>query len=426
MKLPPKLYEIDPPSYANMKVVITHTDFRLYWPSRILALQEALEVRGDELYTIEIAGSGSPYAFSDKEGAGARLIRNWICLFPATRMEEIPAARAFRVLLAKLHELKPDVILSGSIAYSSGATAVYWAKTNHKPVIIFDDIRPEDVPRNTLVNYIKKLIYSQVDAVLCPAAPWTEAFLRWHFRREQLFFGVDVVDNGFWRKPDPQATLAGEMQATPASLSGPYFLAVGRQIPAKNFLFLLQVYAQYRAVTEGRGCLPLVMIGEGPERQQLETYIKKRGINEVHLLPFVNPEVLRTFYHRAAALVLPSRSETWGLVVNEAMAAGLPVLVSRACGCAAVLVEEGVNGYTFSPNSPDQLLEALLSFTKEGPAGRAAMGKASERLIRPWDLDQFVKGSLEAIHYAMANRKACLSMGARLVLKRWKGRYRPI
>ena len=452
-----------------MKVVITHTDFRLYWPSRILALQEALEARGDELYTIEIAGSGSPYAFSDKAGAGARPIRNWICLFPAIRMEDIPAARAFRVLLAKLHELKPDVILSGSIAYPSGATAVYWAKTNHKPVIIFDDIKPEDVPRNALVNYIKKLIYSQVDAVLCPAAPWTQAFLRWHFRREQLFFGVDVVDNGFWRKPDPKAALPGEILAAPMremretqmgemldtraqrmqrclieggkqsltegklrmnmggiGLSGPYFLAVGRQIPAKNFLLMLQAYAQYRAVTEGRDCLPLVMIGEGPERQQLEAYIKKRGINEVYLLPFVNPEVLRTFYHQAAALVLPSRSETWGLVVNEAMAAGLPVLVSRACGCAAVLVEEGVNGYTFSPNSPDQLLEALLSFTKEDAAGRAAMGRASERLIRPWGLDQFVKGSLEAIHYAMANRKACQSMGARLVLKRWKGRYRPM
>jgi glycosyltransferase involved in cell wall biosynthesis len=205
----------------------------------------------------------------------------------------------------------------------------------------------------------------------------------------------------------------------------PFFLAVGRQIPAKNFLFLLEVYEMYR-VAAGLRALPLVLVGEGPQRKMIERFISDRQLQQVHLSPFVSPEKLRAFYHHAAALVLPSTSETWGLVVNEAMAAGLPVLVSKTCGCASELVKEDTNGYTFYPDRPDQLLTALLLFTNKDAMAREAMKKASQRIIQPWGLDRFVKGSLQALDYAVANKKTCRSLQARWVLRRWKGRYRPV
>jgi glycosyltransferase involved in cell wall biosynthesis len=404
-----------------MKIVITHTDLRIYWPSRIAALQQALESSGDELYTIEIAGAGSPYAFAENGTPHSSKVKNWICLFPATRMEDLTPSRASGKLLAKLKELNPDVVMAGSIAYPSGATAVYWAKKNRKPVIIFDDVRPEDVPRNPLVDYIKRLIYGQVEAVLCPAASWTDAFRHWNFRPEQLFFGVDVVDNGFWSTADPYGPPPDGMTEWPP----PFLLVAGRQIPAKNLCFLLQAYESYRVMT-GENCLPLVMIGEGPERKMIEDHIRSTDLKGVYLFPFVNPEELRAFYQHAAALVLPSSSETWGLVVNEAMAAGLPVLVSKACGCASVLVKEEVNGYTFHPDRLDQLVAVFLSFTNKDAARRASMGEASRQIIRSWGLDQFVKGSLQAIYYAMKNKKTRRSITSRFVLQHWKGRYRPV
>jgi glycosyltransferase involved in cell wall biosynthesis len=397
-----------------MKIVITHTDFRLYWPARISALQRALERRGDELHIIEIAGAGSPYAFSQWGGAEAK---NWICLFPATRMEDISPARASGELWAKLNELSPDVVMGGGIAYPSGATAVRWAKNNNRPVIIFDDARLLDVPRGSVVNYIKQLIYEQVDAVLCPAPPWTEVFVRWRFRPEQVFFGVDVVDNDFW---------GGYGGPRLAELPDGYLLAVGRQIPVKNFGFLLRVYETYRSRAGPEASLPLVLVGEGPERDAMEAALAAGHLEQVCLLPFVDPSALRALYQHAAALVMPSLAETWGLVVNEAMAAGLPVLVSNACGCAPVLVREAVNGYTFSPDRPDELLDILLAFTARTSEEKAAMGRASRRQIRSWGLDRFVSGSLDAIAYAIANKKTCRSVRARFVLRHWKGRYRPV
>lgn len=400
-----------------MRIVITHTDFGIYWPARIRALQHALEDRGDELFIIGIAGTGSPYGVAADDSAHGESISNWICLFPSARMEDISPTRASGELLAKLDELCPDILMSGSIAYPSGTAAVYWAKQNQKAVIMFDDVGPQDVPRGSLVNYVRQLIYDQVDAVLCPATPWAEGFLKWKFHPEQLFFGVDVVDNDFWDKTSAAMQLP--------ELPVPYFIAVGRQVPVKNFIFLLQAYDHYRKAVAPEDCLSLVIIGEGRERVAMEDFVRNKKLEQVHFLPFLDQRQLRTYYQQAAALVMPGKAETWGLVVNEAMAAGLPVLVSNGCGCAPVLVQEGINGYTFSPEAPDQLLNTLLTFTRLPPEVRAAMGRASRNIIRPWGLDKFVRSCLQALDYAIANKKTCRSIKARFILKNWKGRYRP-
>ena len=67
---------------------------------------------------------------------------------------------------------------------------------------MFDDARLKDVPRSWLVDYIRKKVYSCVDAVLCPAPEWISTYNHFGFTAEQLFYGVDVVDNSFWSKDE--------------------------------------------------------------------------------------------------------------------------------------------------------------------------------------------------------------------------------
>ncbi len=453
-----------------MKVVVTHTDLRIYWPARLDALQRALKSRGDELYIVEIAGAGSPHAFAAKrrtadiehhpaislrrhgpdaplpaapaeaasQAAGyadGEAPRNWICLFPDARMEDIPAADASRMLLKKLNELDPDVVMSSSFAYPSGAAAIRWARSYHKAVVIFDDAKPTDVVRSGIVNSIKRRIFGQIDAMLCPAEPWRKAMGFWGLRPEQIFLGVDVVDNAFWAEQPKTAPgsnlIAGSDAATaprpaltPDAEQPPFLLAVGRQIEAKNLLFLLRAYARYSK--DQSAALPLVMVGEGPQRENIQRLIEELKIDKVTLIPFVSPWELRGIYHRAAALVLPSKSETWGLVVNEAMASGLPVLVSSACGCSEVLIKDESNGYVFPPADEEKLTDVLRRFTALSRDERKAMGSASLRVISDWGLDRFVDGSTQAIDYAFMHRKECRSLITRLFLRRWKGRYRPV
>lgn len=86
-----------------------------------------------------------------------------------------------------------------------------------------------------------------------------------------------------------------------------------------------------------------VFAGNGP----LESQMKATSSPNIHFMDFVNQESMPALYQLCDVYVLPSQSETWGLAVNEAMAAGKPVLVSDACGCAVDLVEEGITGFTF-------------------------------------------------------------------------------
>ena len=143
--------------------------------------------------------------------------------------------------------------------------------------------------------------------------------------------------------------------------------------------------------------------------------------------PFVSQEELCKYYALASAVVLPSSfGETWGLVVNEAMAAGLPVLVSDQCGCADSLVEHGKNGYLFSPKNKSALIEVLQRFMNKDSDERIAMGKRSIEIISEWSLDRFSQAAWQAIEHAQKNPVRKKSFIDSLIIANWKGRYRPI
>lgn len=155
-----------------------------------------------------------------------------------------------------------------------------------------------------------------------------------------------------------------------------YFLSVGRLLERKNFITLLKAYKQYK-IQCNDSAWNLIIVGDGPKRESLVEYIRLNKLERsVILLPFLQQKDLIPFYQNASALVLTSIQETWGLVINEAMASGLPIIVSDKCGAASTLVEKGRNGYTFSPLSESDLADCLLNFYKLSDERRNEMRKA--------------------------------------------------
>lgn len=399
-------------------IAIVHTDFRLYWPSRLNALHDYLKKKGIGFIVVEVSGKGSPYSFdstSHEKGL------DWVQLFADKAIEDIPPDVACIAVINKLQELEPDMVLSGAIAFPSGAGAVRWCMDNGKPVIVFDNARLEDVPRARHVDWIKKQVYSHVDAMVIPAPSHMASFEYFGFSSQQLFFGINCVDNDFF------SGKTAERSSRPESLPGgePYFLAIGRQVPKKNWLALLEAF---KAVAETPVCRKwhLLFIGEGPEHRRLLDSAGSLVNSRVHFLPFKSQQELPAYYGSAGALVLPSLyGETWGLVVNEAMASGLPVLVSKKCGCADTLVEEGVNGYVFDPDDQADIEGILLKFAGLMPEKRTEMGKASKALVADWGLERFCDGMWQAATFASSRKKRKGSLAGRIILQFWKGRYRP-
>lgn len=397
-----------------MRIVALHTDFRIYWPSRLAALNIALNSRGDTLDIIEIAGDGSPYAFSQKS---TNSDLNWHILFPERKPEDLSGSEIKTKLFLLLKEIQPDVIIAGAIAFASGALAVAWGQKTGCRVIAFDDTKINAAPRNKVIEFVKKSVYNGVDAMLYPAMDWVKTGQYWNFKPEELFFGLDVVDNDFWAKP--------------MDLSypewGDFFVAVGRQIPKKNYLTIVQAYCKYANHIE-KDPFKLVLIGNGPEHDSIANYVKKSNHRDtIILLPFLSQNELPCIYQHAKALCCASDcNETWGLVINEAMAGGCPIIASTQCGATNTLVHNGINGFTFSFEDSDLLSEHMRSIHNHTPEEHLSMKFASKSIISEWGLNRFVNGSCNAIDHVTSHSKRRTSLVDRAIIKLWKGRYRPI
>jgi glycosyltransferase involved in cell wall biosynthesis len=130
---------------------------------------------------------------------------------------------------------------------------------------------------------------------------------------------------------------------------------------------------------------------------------------------FKQYEELPEYYANAGAFIHASTTEQWGLVVNEAMASGLPVLVSNRCGCAADLVKEGVNGWTFDPTNEEQMADLMLRISSDEEQ-RKEMGSKSREIIAEWGPARFASGISSAIDVALSAPRKKAGLLDRLIL----------
>jgi glycosyltransferase involved in cell wall biosynthesis len=156
--------------------------------------------------------------------------------------------------------------------------------------------------------------------------------------RDRIFLGYDVVDNEHFASGSDAARADVARVRAVLQLPDRYFLTCARFVPKKNLAVLLYAYAGYRQAAAGEP-YDLVLVGDGPLRPMLTSLARELGLlPHVHMPGFMQYHELPPYYGLAAAFVLPSVQEQWGLVVNEALAAGLPVLASRVCGCVPDLL----------------------------------------------------------------------------------------
>lgn len=252
--------------------------------------------------------------------------------------------------------------------------------------------------RNSLVrNLLKRRLLTLFDAALVAGAPHVDYLAQLGFDRRRIARGYDVVNNRHFAegRTGTQGVPSGKRRAAP-----PYFFCCARLVEKKNLAVLIDAFAIYRSRVES-GAWDLVIAGGGPLRENLSRQIAERNIGAcVHLVGVKTYDELPELYANAGTFVLPSGCDEWGLVVNEAMAAGLPILVSNAAGCRRDLVRDGLNGYGFDPCNREQLAARLQSIAHASEPSRVRMGHASRRIMRRWDLGRFVSGMGDAISMA--------------------------
>jgi len=388
-----------------VKILIIHTDLRAYWKRRIIFLRTFLNTRGIDLYAVELFGKGSPYEFDRYKKTETW----WDCLFPDNSNKQLTKYQIRDKIFLKLDEIKPDVVIAGSIVFYSGALALRWAKKNKRKFIMFDDAMAHDVKRNILVQGVKNLIIRQIDALWLPSIDYEEGYATLLNKKNiHFFYGYDCIDNEHFK-------FKGERTFDKQTI-----ICVARLVPIKNIENLLKAW---RFVEENNHNYKLVIIGDGPLLNELKEIAGSIPLKRVDFLGAMQNDSVLAYLHESDALILPSWAESWGLVVNEAMAAGLPVLLSNKVNAAGTLLKEGVNGYGFSPGNVSEMQEKIVDFIGLPETDKKQMSVNSLKIINTMDFENMGLELLSALKLLVQQPYNRPGLIAGLMINLWYGRY---
>ncbi|WAR45342.1 glycosyltransferase [Methylomonas rapida] len=303
-------------------------------------------------------------------------------------------------LWATLNKKSPDVIAIPGWSTLPALLTLEWAVKNNTPAIVMSASTESDETRKPWKEWIKTCIVKLFSAGIGGGSLHVDYLNKLGLPKNDLFIGYDTVDNEHFSRGSKKVKNDIKYYRESYSLPSNYFINSSRFVEKKNLFRLIDAYAKYKSTTDSLDFWHLVILGDGPLRNKLENHVANLGLNQfIHFPGFVQYPELPIYYGAANAYIQASTTEQWGLVVNEAMASGLPVLVSNKCGCAADLVIEGVNGFTFDPYETSCLTDLMLTITSNG-CDIEQMGNSSRRIIDQWSTDVFAKNIMMAANNA--------------------------
>lgn len=303
-----------------------------------------------------------------------------------------------------LNDSRPDVVVGpGYFERHTLEAMVAYQDSNPKSLaLLWSETTALDHPRKQIREAIKTLIVSAFDGALVAGSAHAAYLRLLGMPAADIQIVGNCVDNDFFSgKAEEAWQTAGSQNETLSN----YFLFVGRMIPEKNIARLLQAYYQYR-MRAGSNPWELVLVGSGPEESSLRKMVIANNIEGVRFAGLLQIDELPQYYARAGCFVLPSTSEPWGLVVNEAMASGIPVLVSNRCGCGPDLVYEGQNGFAFDPLNAEALADLLFRIS-HGNMPLKKLGLKSKEIVAAYTPTLFAQRAdahISALSQRRANR----------------------
>jgi glycosyltransferase involved in cell wall biosynthesis len=382
--------------------------FERFGPYHVARLDRAgkyLSVEG-----IELSRTDRTYAWDRTDGSGA-FRREFVS-------DDIEAERSSQLIArttALLSTRQPDAVAIPGWSHRGALAALLWCSRSRVPVVLMSESARGDHVRSRWKEKIKHRVVSLCGSALVGGRRHQDYLEELGMSPARILAGYDVVDNDHFARGSERARTRAFEERQRLGLPERYFLASARFVEKKNLPRLLKAFAGYRQAA-GEAAWDLVLLGDGHLRQQLIALISQYALKGVvHMPGFRQYADLPAYYGLADAFVHASTVEQWGLVVNEAMAAGSPVIVSRACGCADELIVPGKNGFTFDPLDPSELAGLLLHVASDS-CDRRTLAREGRAIIAEWSPDRFATGLLKAVDFAIAaSRRAAL--GDRLLVR---------
>jgi glycosyltransferase involved in cell wall biosynthesis len=289
-------------------------------------------------------------------------------------------------IVRRIRPSRADAVVVGGYAVFAEQAAILLAKAFRIPYLLHSEsqlLTERGAPRRAAKRVLLPRIVRGAAAGLAVGSAAAEYLAHYGLDPGRIRIVPNTIDVAAYAERARRARADAESIRSARGLPEQYHLFVGRLVEAKGIEDLVRA-------REGVDVPELLVAGTGPLEATL------REVEGVRLLGFEPPERLLELYALAERTIVPSRFEPWGVVVNEALACGCPVVVSDAVGAARDLVRPGHDGWIFPAGDVDSLAKALVSPAPGGDGGA--------RPIERWTYEFAVEQFLEALHLALPGR----------------------
>jgi len=266
-------------------------------------------------------------------------------------------------LALDLMGFRPNLIVSGDLGVRSfvcwcvariiGARLVLWS----------EEIMTSGVGRSRPQQWLRRFLIRRADAFLAWGTPATAYLKSFNAPNARIFTCAQAVDNDFWI--EQARTIDREETRTRLGFQGVVFLLVGRAVQLKGFQNFLAAWAGQSAAIHSKASA--IIVGDGDYLVDLKGIAEDLNLKNVVFAGARTPPELARFYAAADIFVFPSLVDVWGLVVNEAMCFGLPILASKYAGASQGLIAGSAAGIVFDPNDAEEFAECLRAWSESPP-----------------------------------------------------------
>ena len=291
-----------------------------------------------------------------------------------------------------------DVVILGGCCDFTTQLAFIFSKLMKIPLILWSEgITSAQSRIGKLASPFTNHIVASVDAVVVPGELSRQYHITCGAMPERVFIAPSIVDNEFYIEQYNQLKPKKDQLKKDRGIAhNKVILYMGQLIERKGIQYLISAYKSFKQ-DYNDACL--VIVGDGPLKDNLQRACIEQNIEDVIFTGWVTEKEKVVYYSIADVFVLPTLEDVWGLVVNEAMCCGLPIITTNAAGCSIDLIENGYNGYIVDSGDTEQLYHALLDVF-EGSVKPDRMGiRSLEKIQRDFSVDTTVNGFLSAIRY---------------------------
>lgn len=306
-------------------------------------------------------------------------------------------------IIKELFQHRYDAIWIHGYASFTNWLAFFGAKISRTPILLRGEshlLTPRPVWRKAVKNILLRLLFKNISGFLVIGSLNKDYYKYYGVSQNKIFLVPYAVDDCFFKNQYKKwKSLNNEIRKELGVKKGEIIiLYVGKIFGAKGPGAFDLLKAFEKLSSNSQSMAKLVFVGDGKEKPLLEQYVADNNIRNVIFAGFKNQTELPKYYSVADTLVLPSYSEQWGLVVNEAMYFGNAIIASKQVGAVYDLVRYGKNGYIFSAGDVAALTEIIYNLINNGNLLKV-MQDNSLKIIDKWGLDSCVNGVLTALRY---------------------------